>query len=148
MKVFRLRLLVGALLVFVFILFMGCSTRLARDFEKQLDSTKKGILDTRTNIETNLTEACADTPKVTEKANEILRLVSSEERTLFIVDGKEMGRAKHLKVCIDSEGDHTVIAEPPGCEAKIEKLKPPYNFPMLRFQFMMAECKAANNHSQ
>jgi len=36
-----------------------------------------------------------------------------------------------------------VTAEAPGCEAKIEKLKPPYDFPVYQFQFMMAECKTA-----
>lgn len=122
---------------------VGCGTKFAREFEKQVDNTKAGIFDTKTNIEEGLSQTCANEPKVSEQADEVLRLVSSEEQTLFIVDGKEMGRAKQLKVCIDSKGEHSVTAEAPGCEAKIEKLKPPYDFPVYQFQFMMAECKTA-----
>jgi hypothetical protein len=52
-----------------------------------------------------------------------------------------MGKSKQLKVCINSKGEHTVIAAPAGCEPKTEKLKPPYDFPIYEFRFMLAECK-------
>ncbi|WP_347989659.1 hypothetical protein [Methylomonas sp. AM2-LC] len=126
----------------VTMLSMGCGTKFGRDFEKQVDNTKTGIFDTKTNIEEGLSKNCADEPKVSDQADEVLRLVSSEEQTLFTVDGKEMGRAKQLKVCIDSSAQHTVVAEPPGCEAKTERLRPPYDFPVYEFRFMLADCKA------
>lgn len=139
MKYLRYTPIVVTVLIAIFI--AGCDTKFGHEFTKQVDSTKTGIFDTKTNIEEGLSKTCADEPKVTEQADEVLRLVSSEEQTLFIVDGKDMGRAKQLKVCIDSKGDHTVTAEAPGCEAKIEKMTPPYDFPVYQFQFMLAECK-------
>ncbi|WP_411725784.1 hypothetical protein [Methyloglobulus sp.] len=122
----------------------ACGTKFGRDFEKQVDLTKHGITETTTNIEEGLKKSCNETPKVSADADEILRLVSSEDNTVFTVDGKQMGKARQLKVCINSKGEHTVIAEPPGCEAKTEKLKPPYDFPIYEFRYMLAECKAAN----
>lgn len=119
----------------------GCGTKFAGSFEKQVTLTKEGIVGTTTNIEEGLSQACQEAPPVSNNADEVLRLVSSEEQTMFIVDGKEMGRAKQLKVCIDSSAEHTVIAEPRGCDAKIEKLKPPYDFPVYEFRFMLAECQ-------
>lgn len=124
-------------------LMVGCETKFARNFEKQVALTKDGIVGTKTNIEEGFSNACLEAPPVSQNADEVLRLVSSEEQTVFTVDGKEMGRAKQLKVCIDSSTEHTVTAEPPGCEAKVEKLKPPYDFPIYEFRFMMAECKTA-----
>lgn len=119
----------------------GCETKFARNFEKQVELTKDGIVDTKTNIEEGLSHTCQEAPPVSQNADEVLRLVSSEDQTLFIIDGKEMGRAKQLKVCIDSSAEHSVTAEPPGCDAKIEKIKPPYDFPIYEFRFMLAECK-------
>ncbi len=126
-------------------LISGCETKFARNFEKQVALTKDGIVGTKTNIEEGFSNACLEAPPVSQNADEVLRLVSSEEQTVFTVDGKEMGKAKQLKVCIDSSAEHTVVAEPPGCEAKIEKLKPPYDFPIYEFRFLMAECKAAES---
>ena len=53
----------------------------------------------------------------------------------------EMGRAKQLKVCINSKAKHTVVAKPDGCDEKTEKMQPPYDFPIYEFRFMLAECK-------
>jgi hypothetical protein len=123
------------------LLASGCSTKFGRDFKKQVDLTTDGITNTSSNLSEGFSHACNEAPKVSEDADEILRLTSSEDNTVFTVDGKKMGTAKQLKVCINSEGEHTVLAEPPGCEAKIEKLKPPYDFPSFEFRFMLAECK-------
>ncbi len=76
---------------------VGCDTKLGRGLEKTFDSTKEGLTDTKTNIEDQLSKSCQDTLKVSDDADEVLRLVSSEDNTLFIVDGKEMGKAKQLK---------------------------------------------------
>lgn len=143
----NLRSYMGFSTVFIAaILSVGCETKFGRNLEKQLNLTKEGITDTTTNIESGLSSSCDKAPPVSEKADEVLRLVSSEEQTLFIVDGKEMGRAKQLRVCIDSKADHTVTAAPSGCEAKVEKLKPPYDYPLYEFRFLMAEC-ARNNEA-
>lgn len=122
----------------------ACGTKFGRDIEKQVNLSKNNIIGTTTNIEEGLKKSCNETPKVSDDADEILRLVSSEDNTVFTVDGKNMGTSKQLKVCINSTGEHTVIAAPPECEAKTEKLKPPYDFPLYEFRFMLAECKAAN----
>lgn len=141
---YRSHLAVIALSLLLATINIGCGTKIARSVEKQVMLTKDGIVDTKTNIEEGLSHVCQQAPAVSSNADEVLRLTSSEEQTLFIVDGKEMGRAKQLKVCIDSGAEHTITAEPPGCEAKIEKLKPPYDFPIYEFRFMMAECKSAD----
>lgn len=119
---------------------VGCGTKLGRGLEKTFDSTKDGLTDTKTNIEDQLSKSCQDTLKVSEDADEVLRLVSSEDNTLFIVDGKEMGKAKQLKVCINSKAKHTVVAKPEGCVEKTDKMQPPYDFPIYEFRFMLAEC--------
>ena len=134
-------------LAYVFLTFItialigGCGTNLGRNLEKTIDSTKEGLTDSKTNIEDQLSKSCQDTLKVSDDADEVLRLVSSEDNTLFIVDGKEMGRAKQLKVCINSKAKHTVVAKPDGCDEKTEKMQPPYDFPIYEFRFMLAECK-------
>jgi|APLak6261659120_1056016.scaffolds.fasta_scaffold04233_2 hypothetical protein len=128
----------------VAVISTGCGTKFGRSFEKQIGLTKSGIINTTTNIEEGVKQTCTDLPKVSANADEELRLVSSEDQTLFIVDGKEMGRAKQLSVCIDSQGEHTVIAKPPNCDEKTEKTKPPYDFPVYEFRFMLGECQAAN----
>lgn len=125
------------------LMLAGCGTKLGRNIEKSLDNTQDGLTDTKTNIEDQLSKSCRDTLKVSEDADEVLRLVSSEENTVFTVDGKEMGKAKQLKVCINSKSKHTVVAAPAGCEEKIERLAPPYDFPIYEFRFMLGDCKAA-----
>lgn len=137
------RLTLAPFLLVLAFLSTACETKFGRDFQKQLELSKEGITNTTTNIEEGLKNSCNEAPKVSVDADEILRLVSSEESTVFTVDGKNMGKAKQLKVCINSDGEHTVIAAPPGCEPKTEKLKPPYDFPIYEFRFMMAECKPA-----
>jgi hypothetical protein len=126
------------------ILTTACGTKFGRDMEKQVGLAKNGVTNTTTNIENGLENSCNEAPKVSADADEILRLVSSEDNTVFTVDGKKMGTSKQLKVCINSSGEHTVIAAPIGCDAKTEKLKPPYDFPLYEFRFMLAECKAEN----
>jgi len=126
------------------ILTTACGTKFVRDIEKQVGLAKSGVVDTTTNIENGLKNSCNEAPKVSADADEILSLVSSEDNTVFTVDGKEMGTSKQLKVCINSSGEHTVIAAPIGCDAKTEKLKPPYDSPHYEFRFMLAECKAEN----
>lgn len=123
------------------VLSAGCGTQLGRDIEKQVVYAKDGVSNTSTNIDRAVSSVCGDAPKVSERADEVVRLVSSEEKTLFIVDGKEMGRAKQLKVCIDSSAEHLVVAQPPYCDEKTEKLKPPYDYPSYEFRYMLAECK-------
>ncbi|MFI3190280.1 hypothetical protein BCS42_06970 [Crenothrix sp. D3] len=130
------------------LLTTACGTKFGRDFEKQVDLTKKGITESTTNIEEGLNKSCNEAPKVSADADEILRLVSSEDNTVFTVDGKNMGTSKQLKVCINSTGEHTVIAAPTNCEPKTEKLKPPYDFPIYEFRFMLAECQAAKVQSE
>jgi hypothetical protein len=132
------------LTVLAAIALAGCGTKLGRHFEKTYDNTKDGLTDTKTNIEDQLSKSCTDTLKVSEDADEVLRLVSSEDDTVFTVDGKKMGQAKQLKVCINSKAKHTVVAEPPGCVSKTESIAPPYDFPIYEFRYMMAECKKAS----
>lgn len=122
---------------------IGCETKIARGVGKQFELTKNGITDTTSNIEEGIKNVCDEAPKVSDDADEVLRLVSSEDNTTFTVDGKKMGVAKQLKVCINSSGEHTVVAQPANCTAKVEKLKPPYDFPIYEFRYMLAECQIA-----
>lgn len=135
----------GLLGVWAFILLTGCGTKLGRNLEKSYENAKDGMTDTKTNIEDQLSKSCQDTLKVSDDADEVLRLVSSEDNTVFTVDGKKMGQAKQLKVCINSKAKHTLVAAPPGCEEKIEQMAPPYDNPIYEFRFMLAECKGASS---
>ena len=80
-------------------------------------------------------------PKASEDANQVLKLRSNMARTKFYIDGKELGTARRLKVLIN-KAEHTVIAEPEGCEAKKEFIRPPYHASApLSFTFLLSECK-------
>ena len=138
----------GLLGAWAIMLLTGCGTKFGRSLEKSYQNTKDGLTDTKTNIEDQLSKSCQDTIKVSDDADEVLRLVSSEDNTVFTVDGKKMGQAKQLKVCINSKAKHTLVAAPPGCEEKIEQMNPPYDNPIYAFQFMIAECKPATTAPQ
>jgi|GEM_PF-2885133 len=138
------RLIFLSLALIPTVLILGCSTKFGRTLEKNIESTKNGITNTTTSLEEGVKNVCDQAPRVSDDADEILRLVSSEDNTVFTVDGKKMGAAKQLKVCINSSGEHTVKAEPPGCDAKVERIKPPYDFPIYEFRYMLAECHEAN----
>lgn len=114
----------------------GCLTTL----EKQLEGAISNVDDVTGRM---LSHACEGTVKVSDDANEVLRLKSSEDLTLFYVDGIQLTSypVKQLKVCIDSKTNHTIVAEPEGCDSKTEKLEPPYDKPIYEFQFMLGDCK-------
>ena len=132
----KCRYLFIILLTLASVQMTGCDAwrRLSEDYDK-----------TKSGLGTTLSGGCSDAIKATPDADEVLRLVSSEDNTVFTIDGKEVGRAKQLKVCVNGKAKHTVVATPPGCDEKIESLSPPYDFPMYEFRFMLAECKGASS---
>lgn len=121
----------------------GCQTGIGEAVKKQLDATAQGISYSTDGVSSMLSPVCEGIIKVSDDADEVLRLKSSEDLTNFYVDGIRLTKypVKQLKVCINGNANHTVVAEPEGCEPKTEKLEPPYDDPIYEFQFMLGECK-------
>lgn len=112
--------------------------------QPDLNSASQGLANTKDGM-TNSYRACAEITKASDDADEVLRLKSSEDHTMFYVDGTPVTKypVKQLKVCINSKSNHTIVAEPDGCAPKTERLEPPYNAPIYEFQFMLGDCKIA-----
>lgn len=79
-------------------------------------------------------------PKATDDAEILFKLQSNQPHTHFIIDGKEMGVARDLKVYINNQ-EHTITAQADGCVAKEEHIYPPYNsIAPLSFTYLIGEC--------
>lgn len=77
--------------------------------------------------------------RATPDATESILLVSSEERTVFYVDGHKVGAGKSLPVYVTDE-PHTIAAVPPGYRKKEMLVRPPYDAQRPRqFTFLIED---------
>ena len=78
-------------------------------------------------------------PQSSESANILINLDSNIEKTVFVVDGKQLAVGRRVKVMLDDK-EHTISAKPEGYVSKEEFLQPPFrNGQSLSFTFMLGD---------
>lgn len=107
----------------------------------------EGLANKRGSLAKLFAGDCHGLYSTSENANTVVRLSSSEENTVFSIDGKEVGQAKYLKACIEKEKKYEIVAAPPECLPKKESTQPPYSSPIYDFRFMISDCGVTNPNS-
>ena len=109
--------------------------------------SSEGLANKRDSLAKLFAGDCHGLYSTSENANTVVRLSSSEENTVFSIDGKEVGQAKYLKACIEKEKKYEIVAAPPECLPKKESTQPPYSSPIYDFRFMISDCGVSINAS-
>ncbi|MCP5251524.1 MAG: caspase family protein [Burkholderiales bacterium] len=110
--------------------------------------SSEGLANKRDSLAKLIAGDCHGLYSTSNSADTVIRLSSSEENTIFSIDGKEVGQAKFLKACIEKGKKYEIVAAPPECVPKKELTQPPYSSPIYDFRFMLSDCggsKIANN---
>lgn len=120
-------------IIFWVIVISGCQSTISSE----------GLANKRDSLAKLIAGDCHGFYNTSNSADTVIRLSSSEENTIFSIDGKEVGQAKFLKACIEKGKKYEIVAAPPGCVPKKELTQPPYSSPIYDFRFMLSDCGAS-----
>lgn len=76
-----------------------------------------------------------------DNANLPINLESNKDTTVYLIDGKEIGRGKYVPVWVADDRAHTITAKPENCDAKDEVIRPPYlRGTRIGFYYLRQDC--------